>query len=47
MSSRDGKKAAAIRLLVELASVASSGDRLDELIASHPDLVAAAVLIFE
>ncbi len=42
MSSRSGQKAHAIRLLVELASVAASGDRLDDLIASHPDLVAAA-----
>jgi hypothetical protein len=42
MASRNADIPAVIRLLVEMASVAAHGDRLDGLIAKHPDLVAVA-----
>ncbi|WP_298928196.1 NACHT domain-containing protein [uncultured Ramlibacter sp.] len=41
MACRQERRPEAIRLLVELASVAANGDRLDALIASYPDMVAA------
>jgi hypothetical protein len=42
IATRQRRAGESIQLLVELASVAANGDRLDALIGAHPDLVACA-----